>query len=357
MVVRYLYGGFVHVPFHDLVGVMTGNIMSPPQGELVLRNCGLMIEEEDPFPDSGHAYRMGKLPDKQIPDVARRLHWRLGHPGITKLKAALKQMPDDADKPTPEQIAGLDFCRTCARSKLEQGPHGRTQNVRERARFQNALLHVDTCFRRYPDGQGRHMIMMCVDDFSRWATCEFYSSRKKAPFQAMLARLEGRVHAHSRQCYEALNTPGLHNGRPPLCMRTDGEGSILCQENVDRQLAKREPLDLECITAGAKGHAGVVERCHRTIIQITRSLMAAVAWPMDLWSHAWKHALWLYNRLPHPANEQRSPYYILHRKPPDWSRVRTFGCTCYVYVTHPHRVNKSKLNASGERRVYVGQPP
>ena len=93
-----------------------------------------MIEEEDPFPDSGHAYRMGKLPDKQIPDVARRLHWRLGHPGITKLKAALKQMPDDADKPTPEQIAGLDFCRTCARSKLEQGPAPWTNTKRTRAR-------------------------------------------------------------------------------------------------------------------------------------------------------------------------------------------------------------------------------
>ena len=92
-------------------------------------------------------------------------------------------------------------------------------------------------------------------------------------------------------------------------MRTDGEGSILSRANVDRQLAKREPLDLECITAGAKGHAGVVERCHRTTIQITRSLMTAVAWPMALWSHAWKHALWLYNRLPHPANGQRSPYY------------------------------------------------
>ena len=69
------------------------------------------------------------------------------------------------------------------------------------------------------------MIMVCVDDYSRWATCEFYSSRKKAPFQAMLARLEGRVHAHSRQCYEARNTPGTHNGRPALCMRTDGEGT------------------------------------------------------------------------------------------------------------------------------------
>ena len=71
---------------------MTGNIMSPPQGELVLRNCGLMVEQDDVFPDSGHAYRMGKLPDKQIPDIARRLHWRLGHPGITDLVSAEVQL-------------------------------------------------------------------------------------------------------------------------------------------------------------------------------------------------------------------------------------------------------------------------
>ena len=173
----------------------------------------------------------------------------------------------------------------------------------------------------------------------------------------MLARLEGRVHAHSHLRHEALHQRGMHHGCPPLCFRTDGEGSILSKDNVDRLLAKREPIDLECITAGAKGHAGVVERANRTIIQITRSLMASVAWPIELWQMAWNHAVWLYNRLVHPANDGHSPFFVLHKKAPDWSRVRTFGCTCYVYVEHHHRVDKSKLNASGERRVYIGQPP
>jgi hypothetical protein len=340
-----------------LIGKLSGNILAPVQGDFVLRRLGLTVDDDDTLPDSGRALRMGTIADKYIPEIAQRWHLRLGHPGITKLKDALKEQPESVAKPTSEQIGALDFCRTCAQSKQHKGPHGRTQNVRERARFQNALLHVDTCFRRYPDGSGRHMIMVCIDDYSRWATAERYASRKKEQFQVMLRRLEGRVHAYSRRCHEARTIPGMQHGRPPLCFRTDGEGSILSLENVDRLLAKREPVDLDRVTAGAHGHNGVVERAHRTIIQITRSLMTAVAWPIELWEFAWDHALWIYNRLPHPANNGASPYFVLHQKPPDWSRVRTFGCTCYAYVDHPHRVDKSKLNASGERRVYIGQPP
>ena len=189
----------------------------PPQGEFVLRNSGLMVDD-DPFPDHvyGRALRMGKLPDKVIPGIAQRWHMRLGHPGISKLKGALKEQHDSVEVPTTAQIDTLEFCRTCAQSKQHKGPHGRKQNVRERARFQNELLHVDTCFRRYPDGSGRHMIMMCIDDYSRWATSERYASRKKEPFQVMLKRIEERVHAHFRLCHEALTVPGMQYGRPPL---------------------------------------------------------------------------------------------------------------------------------------------
>ena len=74
-----------------------------------------MIDDEDPFLDNGSAYRLGKLPDKQIQDLARRWHWRLGHPGMSKLKAALKEQPDGIPKPTTEQIDALDFCRTYLR--------------------------------------------------------------------------------------------------------------------------------------------------------------------------------------------------------------------------------------------------
>ena len=137
------------------------------------------------------------------------------------------------------------------------------------------------------------MIMLCIDDFSRWATVELYASRKKGPFQEMLKRIEGRVHAHSRRCHEALTVPGMQHGRPPLCFRTDGEGSIMSRENINRMLAKRQPIDIDKTTAGAHGHNGVVERAHRTIIQITRSLMTAVAWPIEHWSMEFSHAVYL----------------------------------------------------------------
>ena len=76
-----------------LIGKLSGNILAPVQGEFVLRRLGLTVDDDDTLPDSGRALRMGTIADKYIPEIAQRWHLRLGHPGITKLKDALKEQP------------------------------------------------------------------------------------------------------------------------------------------------------------------------------------------------------------------------------------------------------------------------
>ena len=104
-----------------------------------MRALGLTVDNDDTSHSTSNseAYRFGKLADKFIEDIAQRWHSRLGHPGMGKMRGALSEQPSTVAKPTSEQIKALDFCRTCDRSKQLKGPHGRTQNVRERARFQN----------------------------------------------------------------------------------------------------------------------------------------------------------------------------------------------------------------------------
>ena len=346
------------LPNFELTSVFTGNLVVPVQAECVLRRLGLICDNNDPFTKNGSAMALGALRDKVIPGLAERWHIRLGHPGANKLRDTLNEQPDDVEVPTAAQLAEQDWCRACVTSKATAGKHARKQDKRPPSTFQNQLVHIDICYRKYPDNRNRHMCMLAVDDFSKYIMCERLASQQKQPFQDMLSRLEGRLHAHSRLCWEAINVPQMQNGRPVLRFRSDSAGSVLSRSNIDRMLNKPEgPIDIDQVVPGCHAHAGSVERAHRTIITITRTLMASCSWPIQLWHLAWDHAIFLYNRRSHAALPDRhSPYYMLHKRAPDMSKVRAFGCTAYCFLPHRSRVMKSKLNSPGERRVYVGNP-
>ncbi|KAI9119361.1 hypothetical protein K1719_010036 [Acacia pycnantha] len=75
---------------------------------------------------------------------------------------------------------------------------------------------------------------------------------------------------------------------------------------------------------------GVVERKHRTIIQITRSLMLDSCIPIEFWGESVKMAVYLVNRLPSKILGYKSPYEIVYGAAPDLTCLRSFGCMTYA---------------------------
>jgi hypothetical protein len=75
---------------------------------------------------------------------------------------------------------------------------------------------------------------------------------------------------------------------------------------------------------------GLAERKHRHIIETTRTLLISQNIPKNLWAEAALTSVYLINRLPSKNLNKISPFEKLYDKEPDYSRLRIFGCKCFV---------------------------
>jgi len=68
---------------------------------------------------------------------------------------------------------------------------------------------------------------------------------------------------------------------------------------------------------------GVVERKHRHILNIARAIRFQSHLPIRFWGYCIKVVVYLMNRLPSSAIENKSPYEMLYAKQPSVSHLRT----------------------------------
>ncbi|MBW0540467.1 hypothetical protein O181_080182 [Austropuccinia psidii MF-1] len=80
--------------------------------------------------------------------------------------------------------------------------------------------------------------------------------------------------------------------------------------------------------------AGKIERTNRTIAEAARSMLIDSGLQVEMWPYAFRHAMWVFNRVLH-ADNTKTPYEMVTNKKPDLSPLRTFGCKAYVHnMTH-----------------------
>lgn len=68
-------------------------------------------------------------------------------------------------------------------------------------------------------------------------------------------------------------------------------------------------------------HNGYAERRHRHIVETGLSLFAHANLPIIFWSHAFKTAVYLINRLPTPTLSNKSLYLCLFGTQPDYLKL------------------------------------
>lgn len=86
-------------------------------------------------------------------------------------------------------------------------------------------------------------------------------------------------------------------------------------------------------------HNGLSERKHRHIVETGLSLLSSAKMPLTYWPLAFATAVFLINRLPTPVLSHISPFDKLFKQPPNYQKLRTFGCLCFPSL-RPYAPNK-----------------
>lgn len=96
---------------------------------------------------------------------------------------------------------------------------------------------------------------------------------------------------------------------------------------------------------------GIVERKHRHVVETGLTLLAQSTLPLKFWDHAFVTYAYLINRLPSLTLDNHSPYSKLLNKPPDYSTLRVFGCSCYPFL---RLYNSHKLDYRSHECIFLG---
>ncbi|KAJ0534271.1 putative RNA-directed DNA polymerase [Helianthus annuus] len=134
-------------------------------------------------------------------------------------------------------------------------------------------------------------------------------------------------------------------------IRCDNGGEFV--SNRMTSFYTQEGILLETTCPHTPQQNGVVERKHRHLLETTRALMFQASLPKKFWGECVLAASYIINCLPSKVTSNKTPYEIMFREKPDYSRMRILGCLAYYWSTE---TNGDKFEFRGRPGVFLGYP-
>ena len=247
-------------------------------------------------------------------------HRRLGHPSFTVLSDLFF---------ISSKSAGSSHCDTCFRAKQTREIFYDSMNKTTDC---FSLIHVDVWGPyRIPSSCGAVYFLTIVDDFSRavWTFLLLEKSEVQTTLKTFIQYADKQFN------------------KPVRMVRSDNgtEFMVLSSYFKDNGIVHQT----SCV--GTPQQNGRVERKHRHILNVARSLMFQASLPIKFWGEAVLTAAHVINRTPTAIHHGRSPYEVLHGVKPDYNTLRVFGSACY---THRMARDKDKFGQRSRLCVFVG---
>ncbi|GKD15447.1 zinc finger, CCHC-type containing protein [Tanacetum coccineum] len=256
-------------------------------------------------------------------------HARLGHLNF-----------DDINKMTRKGLVeGIprinhagQICDACLLGKHSRTPFPNQAKFRSKNPLD--LVYGDLCGPISPaTHSGKKLIFLLVDDCTRFMWAYFLTSKDQAfsTFKEFRQKIEMEMRMKVRM------------------LRTDRGGEFTSNEFT--KYCKENGIARQLTAPYSPQQNGVVERRNRTVLSTTRSMMKAMKLPLNFWAEAVRHAIYILNRVPTRALEDKTPYEALYNRKPNLENLRIFGCTAYAKITIPHL---KKLDDRSIPMIYLG---
>ncbi|GJS95572.1 retrovirus-related pol polyprotein from transposon TNT 1-94 [Tanacetum coccineum] len=174
------------------------------------------------------------------------------------------------------------------------------------------LLHMDLCGpMRVASVNGKKYILVIVDDYSRFTWVKCLRSKDEAPdfIIKFLKMIQVRLKVPVRR------------------IRTDN-GTEFVNQTL-REYYEKVGISHETFVARSPQQNGVVERRNRTLIEAARTMLIYAKALLFLWAEAVATACYTQNHSIVRLRHDKTPYELLHDKPPDLSFFHVFGALCY----------------------------
>ncbi|GJT11190.1 retrovirus-related pol polyprotein from transposon TNT 1-94 [Tanacetum coccineum] len=199
------------------------------------------------------------------------------------------------------------------------------------------LLHMDLCGpMRVASINGNKYILVIVDDYSRFTWVKFLRSKDEALdfIIKFLKMIQVRLKVTVRR------------------IRTDN-GTEFVNQTL-REYYEKVGISHETSVARSPQQNGVVERRNRMLIEAARTMLIYAKAPLFLWAKAIATTCYTQNHSIIHLRHGKTPYELLHDKPPDLSFFHVFDALSYP--TNDNE-NLGKLQPKADIGIFIGYAP
>ncbi|GJS22759.1 retrovirus-related pol polyprotein from transposon TNT 1-94 [Tanacetum coccineum] len=199
------------------------------------------------------------------------------------------------------------LCSACAMGKSKKKPHKpKSEDTNQEKLY---LLHMDLCGPiRVASVNEKKYILVIINDYSRFTWIK--------------------------------------------CLRTDN-GTEFVNQTL-REYYEKVGISHETSVARSPQQNGVIERRNRTIIKAALTMLIYAKSLLFLWAETVATACYTQNCFIIRLHHGKTPYELLHDKPPDLSFFHVFGALCYSINDSE---NLGKLQPKADIGIFIGYAP
>ena len=252
-------------------------------------------------------------------------HMRLGHAPIKKISEihGLKGFDKDCQ----------ESCVVCPLAKITKIPFPLSTS---RAKEAFELIHIDTWgpYRVRSKANERYFLTI-VDDHTRMTWIHLMKQKSDA-----FAALTTFVHMVQNQFNKKVKI-----------IRSDNAPEL--DDKFSRPLFDTLGILHQTSCVDTPEQNGRVERRHRNILEMARSLKLQAGLPSKFWGDCVLAATHITNRLPTQTLHNKSPFEVLYLSKPDYYQLKVFGC--FAVACNPKK-SGDKFEIRGVPCMFIGYP-